>query len=848
VKRQLLRFVRHRFRTTFRRRWGGYLALVLLIGVMGGIAMGSIAAGRRTQSSYPRFLASTSPSDLNVPTFPAGGGNGSAPSPSPAGLTNAIGHLPGVKRVESDVSLNIDPLGPDGAPKADVFNSVNQVATLGSVDGLFFNQDRVTVIHGRMADPSQVDEVMMTAGAAGMLGAHVGQVVPMGEYTSAQLNLPDFGTPSVTPNFRFGAKLVGIVILNNHVVQDDIDRVPDFAVFTPALTRKVLADRHDTTYGLQLEHGGHDVAGIEQALLRTLPRGTSYQLHAISRVEAQVERAVRPEAIALSAFGAIAALAAMLITAQAIARQLRGGEDDLQVLRALGAGPLMTVSEGLIGTLGAVVIGSLLAGAVAVGLSPLAPLGPVRPVYPASGVAFDWTVLGVGLVVLVGGLGVISVVLAYLVAPHRVARRAGLVATRDSSVARIAAYAGLSPPAVVGVRFALEPGQGRSAVPVRSALMGAAVAVVTVVATLTFGSGLRTLVSHPAVYGWNWNYLLNSDGNSVPPPALALLGHDPDVAAWTGVTDLNVQMDGQTVPILDSDPRPALSAPILSGHGLHGEGQVVLGVATMAQLRKHIGDSVTVRFGTGPQARPFRLQVVGTATLPAVGFPSYIADHPEMGTGGLVSAPAVVKTHSTLDPDPNNNGPQLVFVRFRHGVRATAGRADIQRIADAGSKVLSADPNAMGGHVAVLGVQHPAEIVNYRSMGAAPILLASGLAAGAVAGLGLTLAASVRRRRRDLALLKTLGFTKRQLAAAVAWQATVAAVVGLVVGVPVGIALGRQLWILFARNINAVPEPSVPVLSLIIAALGALVFANVVAAVPGRTAARTPTSMLLQAE
>jgi putative ABC transport system permease protein len=60
-------------------------------------------------------------------------------------------------------------------------------------------------------------------------------------------------------------------------------------------------------------------------------------------------------------------------------------------------------------------------------------------------------------------------------------------------------------------------------------------------------------------------------------------------------------------------------------------------------------------------------------------------------------------------------------------------------------------------------------------MGATPVLLAAGLAAGAVAALGLTLTASVRRRRRDLALLKALGFTRRQLAACVAWQPTVAA-------------------------------------------------------------------------
>ena len=80
-------------------------------------------------------------------------------------------------------------------------------------------------------------------------------------------------------------------------------------------------------------------------------------------------------------------------------------------------------ADGLIGILGAIMTGSLLSVAVAAALSPLSPLGPVRPVYPESGIAFDWTVLGSGLLVLIGGLGAIAVSLAYRGAPHRVARR-----------------------------------------------------------------------------------------------------------------------------------------------------------------------------------------------------------------------------------------------------------------------------------------------------------------------------------------------------------------------------------------------------------------------------------------
>lgn len=148
----------------------------------------------------------------------------------------------------------------------------------------------------------------------------------------------------------------------------------------------------------------------------------------------------------------------------------------------------------------------------------------------------------------------------------------------------------------------------------------------------------------------------------------------------------------------------------------------------------------------------------------------------------------------------------------------------------------------------MLGVQHPAEIVNYRSIGATPVLLAGGLALGAVFALGLALVASVRRRRRDLALLKSLGFTKKGLAFTVACQASVIACMAIAVGLPLGIALGRELWTLFAESINAVPEPTVPALSVAVAGIGALAFANVVAAIPGRLAARTPTAVVLRVE
>jgi hypothetical protein len=280
---------------------------------------------------------------------------------------------------------------------------------------------------------------------------------------------------------------------------------------------------------------------------------------------------------------------------------------------------------------------------------------------------------------------------------------------------------------------------------------------------------------------------------------------------------------------------------------------VVLGAATLALLHTHIGASVSISFGS-PNTAPLYLpptpaKVVGTATFPAIAGSSTFAEHTSMGTGALLAIRDLPASflRATEAPDPTLDGPSLVFVRTHPNVSPSEGLRDMDRIIALAAKAFSRDPNAFGDSVIILPVERPAEIVNYQSTGGTPVLLASGLATGAVIALAVALVATVRKRRQDLALLKTLGFTRGQLAVTLTWQATVTAVVGIVIGVPVGIAAGRQLWIIFARSIDAVPEPSVP-LSIILVAAGALVLANLVAAVPGRVAASTPAAIVLRGE
>ena len=851
---QRLGLVRYRTRSTFRHRWAGYLALIVLLGLVGGLGLGSLAAARRTQSSFSVLLATTNPSDLQVSIY-----SGDGTIDYRASLTREIARLPGVRHVAAGFVAAGAPLTRDGSPRIRVTGLAYPVA---SVNGLFFSQDRVVLNQGRLASPQRPDEIVMTPVVAKLLGFHVGQVIPFGFYSNDQQNLPQFGTKAVPPALRINMKLVGLASLSSEIVEDDVDTLPTFIPLTPAFAREALAQgglSGALTFGIKTRGGASTVPLVERELVRLTPPGFQVTDHALAPVVAKADNALKPISIALGVFGAIALLAAILIATQIIARRLRANGEDLRILRSLGADPTDTVLDGLIGLMAAIAIGSILAAGVAVALSPLAPLGPVRSVFPGRGLSFDWTVLGFGLLVLMVVLGAVTLLLAYTTAPHRVALRPRVRTTSGARVVASVARAGLSAPGVVGVRMALEPGEGRAAVPVRSALLGSVLAVALVVTTLTFGNSLQTLVSTPALYGWNWTYTLNpvgAGGGEVPQVALTMLKHDKDVEAYSGASYDDLQLSGQEVPFLVENDAAPVTPPILSGHGLQGARGVVLGATTMAQLHKRIGQDVTISFGAPRDAPvyipPTRLRIVGTATFPAVGFASTVSDHTSMGNGLLLSFQDLPKPFvAAIDtgPDPALAGPNLALVRIRPGVPPAVALAGLQRIVVAADRAFAAAPGGSAGNaIVVQGVQRPAEIVNYKTIGLTPALLVAGLVLGAVAALTMTLVASVRQRRRDLALLKTIGFVRRQLAAAVAWQATVAAAVGIVIGIPLGLVVGRWLWDLFAQQISAVPYPTVSVPSVALVAVGTVVLANLVAAVPARTAARTPTALLLRAE
>jgi hypothetical protein len=395
----------------------------------------------------------------------------------------------------------------------------------------------------------------------------------------------------------------------------------------------------------------------------------------------------------------------------------------------------------------------------------------------------------------------------------------------------------LSPTAVAGIQLAVEPGRGSSAVPVRSVMAGVAVAVIALTAAVTFGSSLSSLVHTPRLYGWAWDATLVDSGGygeGHVEVARRVFGRDPNIDAFAGAYFGTTEIDAANVPVLGVTPGASVHPPIIDGRAIETASEVVLGTETILTLGKRVGDTVRIRDDSG---RDRRLRIVGTATLPTIGIVH--GSYTSLGVGAMF-AQHLVPGYRVNIQGGGYTGPNVWFVKYREGVDHRAAEARLHREIDP----IASQP----GSLIVTRVQRPAEIVNATDIGAAPTVLASALAIASLASLGLALATSVRRRRRDLALLKVLGFTGRQVAATVRWQAAVTVAVGVLVGVPLGVIGGRMLWVLFADQLDVVPEPSTPL--VLIGAIAAAAFAVglAAAALPARVARRVRPGIALRSE
>ena len=92
------------WRAVLRRSWRQALALSLIGGLLGGVALASLAGARRTASTYGRYLQATNASDVAV-NMP-----GEAPGVGYPGAIASIAALPGVASHAAFAGLSAFPV------------------------------------------------------------------------------------------------------------------------------------------------------------------------------------------------------------------------------------------------------------------------------------------------------------------------------------------------------------------------------------------------------------------------------------------------------------------------------------------------------------------------------------------------------------------------------------------------------------------------------------------------------------------------------------------------------------------------------------------------------------------
>jgi ABC-type lipoprotein release transport system permease subunit len=549
-----------------------------------------------------------------------------------------------------------------------------------------------------------------------------------------------------------------------------------------------------------------------------------------------IRTSIDPQAVGWWILTGLAALVGLVVLAQALARQSALDAEDYPSVAALGATRRQLFTVTMVRNFVLAVLGAIGGVVLAAALSVFLPVGEARLADPNPGFDFDALLLIGGALAAVGVLLLLSVWPASRASTVRSSQDQGRM-TRPSSAVRWLSASGAPPTALIGVRNALERGRGRNAVPLGSALVGAVLAVTVLCGTAVFGASLTYLTGTPSQYGQGFDawFSLNATGQTSQSAHLLTSLERPGVTAITaGVSDV-VRINGKVVDALAGQSvRGPFGIPTTSGHPLVSDDEVILGAKTMREVGARLGGSVDVVLqttgGSIERAKPFR--VVGTAAFP----PDF--DNQGLGTGAIFTLQALTGS------DCRGGSEQQCLAS---AVQDSGGSFLVTVAQNAqGRSALSSLSNSYSGQANL--PYPPTNLVNFGRAINFPLIFGIIVVAFGIATLLHLLLTSLTRRRREMGLLKSLGFVRRQIALAVSWQTTTVALVGLVIGIPLGIAAGRATWEAFADNLGVGTQPVVTASEIALLSLGVLVVANLLAVVPAFVAARVAPASLLRTE
>jgi cell division protein FtsX len=800
-------------RLELRRRWLSLAVLALLVAVSTATVLTATAGARRGSTAMDRLQVQTLPATVAVLAN------------QPGFNWNKVQALPEVAAITK-------------FPVA--FNYVPECCPDASTDFAMMDRsygttiERPLIISGRMFNPARADEVVVTPQFLATYHKRLGDTLILDLPTAKQTDQGYDGSTGPPRGPRVQARIVGVGNNTWDTVNGDGPGQHGAIISSPGLYAHYPAsftgDNGQAYINalIRLKGGAAAIPAFRADLARVSGRSDIDVFGVRAHWVDPIRRLVEYESACVLAFGLAALVAAVFLVGQSVARYTSATMADLQVLQAVGMTSRQVVMAAAAAPFLAAAIGGAVGVAGAIVASRWTPIGAASYYEPHPGIHADWQVLGAGwglalVLVTAGAAGAAALTLA--------AQRRKAVARR-SGVAAAAASAGLPVPVVIGSRFALEPGRGRTAVPVRSALVGVIAGVLGVLAAFTFSAGVSDAAANPARFGQTWQLdtFLGEGGQEFSPAigqVLRAVAADRDV---TGVDDalVGAAQSGQ-VSVESFTYAPVagkkVNVVLTEGRMPSSDSEIVLGPITAKAMHAAVGS--TIRLAGGPVRR--------TVTVTGIGFVP-TGPHNNWDDGAWLTPAGF---------DRIFHGAKIAFkfhvalVSLRPGTDAAAA---VKRLTATAASI-------KGGQGISFEVTAPPPLLaGIKDISVLPLALSAFLALLAVVAVGHALSIAVRRRRHELAVLRALGMTRGQSRLVIVTQATLLAVIGLAFGIPLGVALGRILWRAAAGMTPIAYHPPAALWALVLIAPLALLVANLLGTWPGHRAARLRTGEILRTE
>jgi hypothetical protein len=797
-------------RLDLRRRWRSLVVLALLVALSAGVVLTAVAGARRGDTAFGRLWARTLPATVvvlpNQPGFDWAKVR-ALPEVSALGLF-AVYYGAAVEGMDG-VDLGFPPAN------ADALQTV----------------ERPVVLAGRMASPGRADEAVVTPHFLTAHHKQVGDILTLRLSTPAQAAaaIDASQTPPAGP--RVTVRIVGVIKspfgLDN--VGDSGGVIPTYALLTRYRADIMGTNTSNSpTYinGLiRLAGGEAAIPAFRADLARVTGRSDIDVLDENIWIGDTARKVTGYEAACLLAFGLAALVAALVLVGQSVARYASAAVAELLVLRAVGLTRRQAAASAALAPGLAAVAGAAIGVAAAIVASNWMPIGAASLAEPSPGISADWLVLGAG------WAASVLLVLAATAAIAWTALRAGPapLARRSPAVAA-GARAGLPVSAIVGARFALEPGRGRAAVPVRPAIAGAVAGVLGVLAALTFSAGISDAVRNPARFGQTWQLetFYGEDGQDFAPAGAAsrAAAADRDVTGFLDVRIAGAQAGRVSIESFTYAPVGGKRIPMVltAGRMPASPGEIALAPTTARELAAVVG--ATIRLAGGAAART--MTVSGIAFVPS-------GSHNSYDQGAWLTPGGYDRLFA---------GARYAF-KFHTAVVALRPGADVAGVATRLDATVRSATHARG---VVFTPPQSLPVEELEDVSVLPLALGGFLALLAAGAVGQALTMAVRRRRRELAVLRTLGLTGRQTRLVVVTQASALAVIGLALGIPLGLAVGRALWRVVADFTPLAYYPPLSVWALALIVPVTLLAANLLAIWPGYRAARLQPGRILRGE